>query len=116
MAKTLNKKSGSKKSSPGAGKRAKAGRMIYYFGTKKCDGDGSMKELLGGKGANLGELVKGVTVSGLAFEVLQTVVAVSKEFHWDLGSGHCGKGQPAKVDAGGPYIRCRATLGGEQSA
>ena len=68
------------------------------------------------KDGKLGELVKGVTVSGLAFEVLQTVDAVSKEFHWDLGSGHCGKGQPAKVDAGGPYIRCRATLGGEQSA
>lgn len=64
----------------------------------------------------LAELVKGVTVTGLAFEVLQTVDAVSAEFHWDLGSGHCGKGQPAKVDAGGPYIRCRATLGGEQAA
>jgi TldD protein len=63
----------------------------------------------------LGELVRGVTVTGNAFEVLGTVDAVSKEFRWDLGSGHCGKGQPAKVDAGGPYIRCRALLGGEQS-
>jgi pyruvate, orthophosphate dikinase len=56
MAKTLKKKSATKKSSPGAGKRAKAGRMIYYFGVKKCDGDGSMKELLGGKGANLAQM------------------------------------------------------------
>lgn len=62
----------------------------------------------------LGELVKGVTVTGNAFDVLRSVDAVSAEFRWDLGSGHCGKGQPAKVDAGGPYIRCRAILGGEQ--
>jgi len=47
---------------------------------------------------------------------LQSVDAVSRDFRWDLGSGHCGKGQPAKVDAGGPYIRCRAIVGGRQSA
>jgi TldD protein len=41
---------------------------------------------------------------------------VSRDFLWDLGSGHCGKGQPAKVDAGGPYIRCRAIVGGRQPA
>jgi TldD protein len=62
----------------------------------------------------LGELVRGVTISGIAFEVMQTVDAVSNEFRWDLGSGYCGKGQPAKVDAGGPYIRCKALLGGQQ--
>ncbi len=57
-------------------------------------------------------LLKGVTVSGLAFDVLQSVDMVSKEFKWDLGSGHCGKGQPAKVDAGGPYVRAKVLLGG----
>lgn len=62
----------------------------------------------------LGELVRGVTITGIAFDVLGTVDAVSREFRWDLGSGYCGKGQPAKVDAGGPYLRCRALLGGEQ--
>ncbi len=66
------------------------------------------------RGGKLAELVKGVTISGIAFDVLGTVDAVSKDFRWDLGSGYCGKGQPAKVDAGGPYIRCRAVLGGEQ--
>ncbi len=60
-------------------------------------------------------LVRGATISGIAFDVLSTVDAVSRDFRWDLGSGHCGKGQPAKVDAGGPYIRCRATLGGVQA-
>jgi TldD protein len=68
------------------------------------------------KNGKIGELHRGVSLSGKAFEVLQTVDAVSNEFLWDLGSGHCGKGQPAKVDAGGPYIRCQAMLGGQQSA
>lgn len=61
------------------------------------------------------KLFRGATVSGQAFSVLSTVDAVSKEFQLDLGSGYCGKGQPAKVDAGGPYIRCQALLGGVQS-
>ncbi len=62
----------------------------------------------------LAEMVRGVTISGIAFEVMQTVDAVSRDFRWDLGSGYCGKGQPAKVDAGGPYVRCEVILGGEQ--
>jgi len=66
------------------------------------------------RGGRLGELVRGVTIAGIAFDVLSTVDAVSDSFRWDLGSGYCGKGQPAKVDAGGPYIRCQALLGGEQ--
>lgn len=57
---------------------------------------------------------RGGTISGKAFDVLSSVDAVSREFQLDLGSGYCGKGQPAKVDAGGPYIRCKATLGGSQ--
>ena len=39
-------------------KGAKAGRMIYSFGEKKCDGDGTMKALLGGKGANLAQMTR----------------------------------------------------------
>lgn len=62
-----------------------------------------------------GAMLKEVTLSGIAFDVLKTVDAVSNEFKWDLGSGYCGKGQPAKVDAGGPYIRCRLTVGGRQA-
>lgn len=58
------------------------------------------------------ELLREATLSGIAFDVLKTVDAVSQEFRWDLGSGHCGKGQPAKVDAGGPFIRCKITVGG----
>ncbi len=35
---------------------AKAAKYIYSFGNGKADGNGSMKDLLGGKGANLGEM------------------------------------------------------------
>lgn len=66
------------------------------------------------KNGKLGEIYRGATISGGAFDVLSSVDAVSKEFQLDLGSGYCGKGQPAKVDAGGPYIRCKATIGGKQ--
>src|SRR3954464_10502093 len=33
-------------------------QYVYSFGTTKCDGDGSQKMLLGGKGANLADMVK----------------------------------------------------------
>ena len=35
---------------------AKTAKYVYLFGNKKADGDGSMKPLLGGKGANLAEM------------------------------------------------------------
>ena len=35
----------------------KATKYVYHFG-KKTDGDGKMKELLGGKGANLAEMTR----------------------------------------------------------
>jgi TldD protein len=60
----------------------------------------------------LGELFRGVTISGSAFEVLSTVDAITKEFQWDMGSGYCGKGQLAKVDGGGGSLRCKVLLGG----
>jgi TldD protein len=59
-----------------------------------------------------GPLLRGVNISGQAFDVLRSVERVGKEFQWDLGAGHCGKGQPAKVDAGGPWILCTVVLGG----
>src|ERR671930_2702010 len=34
----------------------KSGKYVYIFGNGKADGDGSMKALLGGKGANLAEM------------------------------------------------------------
>ena len=37
---------------------AKAAKYVYTWGNKKADGDGSMKPLLGGKGANLAEMTR----------------------------------------------------------
>ncbi|MEO1696648.1 MAG: TldD/PmbA family protein [Planctomycetota bacterium] len=64
------------------------------------------------KNGRRGPLQRGVNISGLAFDVLSTVDAVSSDFRWDLGAGYCGKGQPAKVDAGGPWLSCEVLVGG----
>ena len=64
------------------------------------------------RNGKLGPLMRGVNISGIAFDVLRSVDAVGSEFQWDLGSGHCGKGQPAKVDAGGPWLACEVVVGG----
>jgi pyruvate,orthophosphate dikinase len=39
-------------------KASKSHKYIYTWGNKKADGDGSMKPLLGGKGANLAEMTR----------------------------------------------------------
>src|SRR6185295_14669777 len=36
----------------------KTHKYVYSFGNKKADGNGSMKPLLGGKGANLAEMTR----------------------------------------------------------
>jgi pyruvate, orthophosphate dikinase len=41
-----------------AGKRTRAPRYVYYFGDGHADGRGTMKALLGGKGANLHEMTR----------------------------------------------------------
>jgi len=38
--------------------KAKKGRLVYFFGDGRSDGDGKMKPLLGGKGANLAEMTR----------------------------------------------------------
>ncbi len=45
------------KSKP-TGRKAKRPRFVYYFGDGRADGGGSMKPLLGGKGANLAEMTR----------------------------------------------------------
>ena len=59
-AKKVSKKSAKKASkkqskTSGSRKRIIAGQMVYAFGAK-TEGDGSMRDLLGGKGANLAEM------------------------------------------------------------
>ncbi len=60
------------------------------------------------------ELMKGASISGNAFDVLKSVDMVGDEFQYDIGTGYCGKYQLAKVDGGGPHVRCTAVIGGLQ--
>src|SRR5277367_3445927 len=41
-----------------AAAKPKKGRLVYFFGEGRVDGDGKMKALLGGKGANLAEMTR----------------------------------------------------------
>ena len=65
------------------------------------------------KNGELGKLYRGVTIRGNAFAALATVDAITKDFEWEMGFGYCGKGQLAKVDGGGGYLRCITLLGGQ---
>ena len=38
--------------------KPKKGKLVYFFGEGRSDGDGKMKALLGGKGANLAEMTR----------------------------------------------------------
>ncbi len=61
----------------------------------------------------VGKLLKNVTISGRAFDVLKSVDMVGRDFRFDMGYGMCFKGQAAKVDGGGPHIRCMTLIGGK---
>lgn len=63
------------------------------------------------KDGKLGRAIKDTTISGLAFQVLQTVSAVSQEFKW-LSGGMCGKKQLIPVGLGGPALKCQVMIGG----
>lgn len=64
------------------------------------------------KEGKVGRLLRGASISGDAFDVLRSVDMLSSDFEWAIGTGYCGKGQAAKVDGGGPYVRCRLVVGG----
>jgi pyruvate,orthophosphate dikinase len=48
----------SKRGSPPTARKSRAAKYVYNFGLGKADGNGSMKPLLGGKGANLAEMTR----------------------------------------------------------
>src|SRR5438128_703153 len=60
----------------------------------------------------VGERVRGMTLTGNALSILKSVDRVSKEIVLDGGS--CGKGEEdyVPVAAGGPYMRCKIVVGG----
>lgn len=53
------------------------------------------------------ELVRGTALVGNAADVLGSVDAVATDLAWAMGIDFCEKGgQRARVDAGGPHVRC----------
>ena len=58
--KSPSKKKTGKKAAPkkAAAKSTKAPKYVYTWGNGKADGNGKMKALLGGKGANLAEMTR----------------------------------------------------------
>ncbi|MBS7638223.1 TldD/PmbA family protein, partial [Candidatus Bathyarchaeota archaeon] len=64
------------------------------------------------RNGELAESLRGVTISGNAFEVLKNVDAVGRDF--TMRTGMCGKEQVNYVGGGGPSLRTRLLLGGER--
>lgn len=58
------------------------------------------------------ELYQNPVFTGNSFEVLSNILGVGKDFELTIGAGTCGKEQPAKVDAGGPFVALKAMLAG----
>jgi pyruvate,orthophosphate dikinase len=57
-AKMKTKKCAPKKGAKKTATKSKPGKFVYFFGGGTADGNAAMKELLGGKGANLAEMAK----------------------------------------------------------
>jgi len=108
---TARKKTTRKRSPERSGRSngAKAGKLVYYFGRKGTEGKASMRELLGGKGANLADMTSiglpvppGFTITtetcakyydagkrlptGLMNEVNQNIAKLEKELDKKFGS------------------------------
>lgn len=65
------------------------------------------------KNGKLGKAIKDTTISGIAFDVLKSITAISDEMKWTGAGGMCGKKQPIPVGMGGPSIKCKVNIGGE---
>lgn len=64
------------------------------------------------KNGRLGRAIRDTTISGVAFDMLKTVTAVSDQIKWTC-SGMCGKKQPIPVGMGGPAVKCMMNIGGK---
>jgi len=94
----------------------KDGLLLFGSGSGQADSNAEfmfgVQEAYKIRKGEVGEPFRGVTISGSAYDVLKSIDAVGKDFSLELGRGHCGKMQPAKVDAGGPTVRCKMLFGG----
>ncbi len=66
-------------------------KYVYFFGAGKADGDGDMKDLLGGKGAGLAEMTKiGLPVPAgftITTETCDYYLKHDKKYPKELGAG-----------------------------
>ncbi len=94
----------------------KEGLLLSEAGGGQADSNAEfmfqVREAYQVKNGEVGELLRGVSMTGNAIDVLKTVDAVGKDLTFDMGYGHCGKGQLMKVDGGGGTIRCQVLVGG----
>lgn len=63
------------------------------------------------KNGRITNAIKDTTISGIAFDMLKTVTAVSDDMLWET-SGMCGKKQSIPVGMGGPALKCKVYIGG----
>lgn len=94
----------------------KKGYLLQGAGAGEADANAEfmfqVKEAYTIENGELGDLLRSVVMTGDAFDVLKTVDAVGNTLEFDMGFGSCGKIQPAKVDGGGPWLRCEVLVGG----
>ena len=64
-----------------AAKKASSKKNVYFFGAGKGDGNGTQKELLGGKGANLAEM----SIIGLPVPAGMTITTEVCTYYYDNG-------------------------------
>ena len=64
------------------------------------------------KNGRLGRGIRDTTISGVAFDMLKTITAISDDMKW-TSAGMCGKKQPIPVGMGGPAVKCRINIGGK---
>ena len=64
------------------------------------------------KNGKLGRAIRDTTISGVAFQMLQTVDMLSDDMVWTC-SGTCGKKQPMPVGMGGPAVKCKVNVAGK---
>ena len=90
-------------------KETKHGYLIKGPRNGQADANGEFmfgsQEVYSIQKGEIQQLMKGSSISGNAFDVLESVDMVGNDFKYDIGTGYCGKFQPAKVDGGGPHLR-----------
>lgn len=63
------------------------------------------------RNGKLGRAIRNTTISGVAFDLLRSVTAVSNDMNWRCG--WCGKKTGIPVGMGGPAVKCLVCIGGK---